>query len=85
MKTVGRIVAPSNELLNRRDKTPSEVRKKLWRLLEYIQLSYPLPNAKLRLTTDSSDTAAGGVLKQEMGGNVYKPLYSDKITIAQQI
>lgn len=90
-------LAPLNDLLHgharRNDKTPidwTEDLKKSYQaakegLLKYVRLAYPKPGAQLRLTTDASDLAIGGVLEQETEKGKYEPLgfFSEKLTRTQ--
>lgn len=98
MKNAAANLAPLNDLLKghtkRRDKTKiiwTEELRQAHRLaksslVNYLKLAYPRPNAQLRLTTDASDIAVGGVLEQKNDDHQYEPLgfFSVKLTEPQQ-
>ena len=98
MRNAATILAPLCDLLKghtkRRDRTPivwtDELRTahRLAKssLVNYVRLVHPRANAPLRLTTDASDIAAGGVLEQADQDGEYEPIgfFSEKFTETQQ-
>ena len=98
MKDAAKNLAPLCDLLKghtrKRDRTPIVWNDKLRNahrlakesLINYVRLVHPRMDAPLRLTTDASDIAVGGVLEQANQNGEYEPIgfFSEKFTDTQQ-